>query len=63
MGICKVAQGPVHARSCLARDVMLGLLKTCCKLGLSYAYLGNRLGPYTDQPRIPPLDGLVVRAA
>jgi hypothetical protein len=42
---------------------MLGLLKTCCKLGLSYAYLGNRLGPYTDQPRIPPLDGLVVRAA
>lgn len=46
------------------RDVMLGLLKTCLKLGLSFsAYLGDRLGLNGDQPKIPPLAILVARAA
>jgi hypothetical protein len=48
----------------MARDVMLGLLKTCRKLGLSFfAYLGDRLGLNGDQPKIPPLANLVARAA
>jgi len=43
---------------------MLGLPKTCRKLGLSFfAYLGDRLGPNGDQPRIPPLADLVAAAA
>ena len=47
-----------------ARDVMLGLLKTCRKLGLSFfTYLGDRLSLNTDQPKIPPLANLVIRAA
>ena len=48
----------------VARDVMLGLLKTCRKLGLSFfTYLGDRLGLNPDQPRIPPLADLVIQAA
>jgi hypothetical protein len=48
----------------MARDVMLGLSKTCCKLGLSFFdYLGDRLGLNGDQPRIPPLADLVIRSA
>ena len=47
----KLAQGPVRARRCLARDVMPGLSKPCRKLRLSFfAYLGDRLG-LRDQPK------------
>jgi hypothetical protein len=43
---------------------MLGLQKTCSKLGLSFfTYLGDRLGLNPDQPRIPSLAVLVARAA
>jgi hypothetical protein len=42
---------------------MLGLLKTCRKLGLSFFdYLGDRLGLNEDQPKIPPLAVLVTQA-
>jgi transposase len=47
----------------LAQDMMLGLLKTCRKLRLSFfAYLGDRLGLNGAQPRIPPLAVLVAQA-
>ena len=55
----KICGGTMSADGRLARDVMLGLLKTCCKLGLSFfAYLGDRLALNGDQPRIPPLAAL-----
>jgi hypothetical protein len=60
----KVSGGTMSADGRMARDVMLGLLKTCRKLGLSFfAYLGDRLGLNTDQPKIPPLATLVSQAA
>ena len=46
-----------------ARDVLLGLMKTCRKLGLSfYRYLGDRLRVPGAEP-IPPLPDLVRQAA
>ena len=58
------AGGTMSADGRVARDVMLGLSKTCRKLGLSFfTYLGDRLGLNTGQPRIPPLAILVARAA
>ncbi len=46
-----------------ARDVMLGLMKTCNKLGVSfYRYLGDRLG-IPDATPIPALPDLVRQAA
>ncbi|WP_114945316.1 IS66 family transposase [Microvirga calopogonii] len=60
----KISGGTMSADGRLARDVMLGLSKTCRKLGLSFfAYLGDRLGLNTGQPKIPPLADLVTRAA
>jgi len=60
----KISGGTMSVDGRLARDVMLGLLKTCRKLGLSFfAYLGDRLGLNTDQPKIPPLAILVARPA
>jgi hypothetical protein len=60
----KISGGTMSADGRLARDVMLGLLKTCRKLGLSFfAYLGDRLGLNGAQPRIPPLALLVARVA
>jgi hypothetical protein len=60
----KISGGTMSPDGRLARDVMLGLLKTCRKLGLSFfAYLGDRLRLNTDQPKIPPLAILVARAA
>jgi len=60
----KISGGTMSAEGRLARDVMLGLLKTCRKLGLSFfTYLGDRLSLNTDQPKIPPLANLVIRAA
>jgi hypothetical protein len=46
----------------VARDTMLGLMKTCRKLGLSFwHYLGDRL--QLDGPPIPPLATLVAAKA
>ena len=60
----KISGGTMSADGRMARDVMLGLLKTCRKLGLSFfTYLGDRLGLNRDQPRIPPLADLVIQAA
>jgi hypothetical protein len=60
----KISGGTMSADGRLARDVMLGLLKTCRKLGLSFfAYLGDRLGLNTGQPKIPPLATLVAHAS
>ena len=60
----KISGGTMSADGRVARDVMLGLSKTCRKLGLSFfTYLGDRLGLNTDQPRIPPLADLVIQAA
>jgi hypothetical protein len=60
----KISGGTMSADGRLARDVMLGLQKTCRKLGLSFfTYLGDRLGLNTDQPKIPPLADLVIRLA
>jgi hypothetical protein len=60
----KISGGTMSVDGRLARDVMLGLLKTCRKLGLSFfAYLGDRLGLNGDQPKIPPLAILVARPA
>jgi hypothetical protein len=60
----KVSGGTMSADGRVARDVMLGLSKTCRKLGLSFfTYLGDRLGLNTGQPRIPPLADLVIQAA
>jgi hypothetical protein len=59
----KISGGTMSADGHLARDVMLGLLKTCRKLGLSFfTYLGDRLGLNGDQPKIPPLADLVIQA-
>jgi hypothetical protein len=60
----KVSGGTMSADGRVARDVMLGLSKTCRKLGLSFfTYLGDRLGLNGAQLRIPPLASLVARAA
>jgi hypothetical protein len=60
----KISGGTMSADGRLARDVMLGLSKTCRKLGLSFFdYLGDRLGLNTGQPRLPPLADLVIQAA
>jgi regulator of replication initiation timing len=60
----KISGGTMSADGRVARDVMLGLSKTCRKLGLSFFdYLGDRLGLNTGQPRLPPLADLVIQAA
>ncbi|WP_262298317.1 IS66 family transposase [Microvirga sesbaniae] len=60
----KISGGTMSADGRVARDVMLGLSKTCRKLGLSFfTYLGDRLGLNPDQPKIPPLADLVARGA
>jgi hypothetical protein len=60
----KISGGTMSADGRVARDVMLGLQKTCRKLGLSFfTYLGDRLGLNTGQPRLPPLADLVIQAA
>ena len=41
----RISGGTMSADGRQARDVMLGLMKTCRKLGISFfAYLGDRLG-------------------
>ena len=60
----KISGGTMSADGRLAWDVMLGLSKTCRKLGLSFfTYLGDRLGLNGEQPRIPPLATLVLHSA
>jgi transposase IS66 family protein len=54
----KVSGGTVSDNGRDARDVMLGLAKTCMKLKLSfYDFLGDRLG--IPGPKIPPLPSLI----
>jgi hypothetical protein len=59
-----ISGGTMSETGRIARDVMLGLQKTCMKLGISFwQYLGNRIGiPRPGQP-IPPLADLVIAAA
>jgi hypothetical protein len=54
----KVSGGTFSEKGRDARDIMLGLAKTCMKLKLSfYEYLGSRLG--LPGPPIPPLTELI----
>ena len=58
----RISGGTMSADGRQARDVMLGLMKTCRKLGISFfAYLGDRLGLNRSAERIPILPGLVAR--
>jgi hypothetical protein len=57
----KILGGTVSRNGRLARDSMLGLMKTCQKLGLSFwRYLGDRLGVGASHPSIPPLATMIV---
>ncbi|WP_319944155.1 IS66 family transposase [Mesorhizobium sp. AR10] len=59
----KISGGTVSEAGKNARDVLLGLMKTCIKLDVSFfRYLGDRLGIPT-QESIPPLPDLVRQAA
>ncbi|WP_347140639.1 transposase [Paracoccus sp. SSK6] len=56
----RISGGTMSADGRQARDVMLGLMKTCRKLGISFfVYLGDRLGAKGTAERIPPLPDLV----
>jgi Transposase IS66 family len=57
----KVSGGTVSERGRIARDVMLGLAKTCAKLKISlFHYLGARLG--IAGPHVPPLATFIAPA-
>ena len=59
----KISGGTVSDAGRETRDVMLGLMKTCMKLGVPFfTYLGDRLGIPGQQP-IAPLPDLVCQAA
>ena len=54
----KISGGTVSENGRIARDVMLGLAKTCAKLKISFFhYLGARLG--IAGPPVPPLPSLI----
>lgn len=56
----KISGGTMSDKGRQARDVMLGLMKTCRKLGVSfYAYIGDRLGLNDSNQKIPPLAELI----
>ncbi|GGF77052.1 hypothetical protein GCM10011402_32180 [Paracoccus acridae] len=56
----RISDSTMSAADRQVRDVMLGLMKTCRKLGISFfAYLGDRLGLSGTGERIPPLPDLV----
>jgi hypothetical protein len=58
----KISGGTISDAGRQARDVMLGLMKTCRKLGVSFfEYLGDRLDVRGARP-IPPLADLVQAA-
>ena len=55
----KISGGTKSEAGRVARDVLLGLMRTCAKLGLSFfAYLGDRLG-MPDAATVPRLAQLV----
>jgi len=57
----KISGGTVSLKGRDARDIMIGLAKTCLKLNLSfYHFLGARLG--IPGPQIPPLPELIRHA-
>ncbi len=59
----KISGGTMSTPGRTARDVLLGLMKTCRKLGVSfYRYLGDRLR-VPDATTVPPLPDLVRQAA
>src|SRR4051812_24841241 len=59
----KVSGGTMSAAGRTARDVLLGLMKTCRKLGVSFfRYLGHRLH-VPGAATVPPLPDLVRQAA
>jgi hypothetical protein len=59
----KISGGTMSEAGRTARDVLLGLTKTCRKLGISfYRYLGDRLRVPGAEP-IPPLSDLIQQAA
>ena len=59
----KVSGGTMSEDGRTARDVLLGLMKTCRKLGLSfYRYLGDRLRVPGAMP-VPPLPDLIRQTA
>lgn len=56
----KISGGTMSRDGRIARDTLLGLMKTCQKLGLSFwHYLGDRLGIGSPQV-IPPLASLIL---
>ena len=58
----KISGGTVSEQGRIARDTMLGLMKTCAKLGVSfYQFLGDRFGIPGATP-IPWLPDLVIAA-
>ncbi|MCE6077499.1 transposase [Agrobacterium vitis] len=60
----KISGGTVSRDGRQARDSMLGLMKTCHKLGLPFwHFLGDRLGIGDSNHPIPPLPYLVVARA
>jgi len=60
----RISGGTMSADGRVAQDVMLGLSKTCRKLGLSFFdYLGDRLGLNPNRSKIPPLADLVTQSA
>jgi hypothetical protein len=60
----KISGGTISRNGRMARDTMLGLMKTCQKLGLSFwQYLGDRLGVHDQQHAIPALATLVATGA
>ena len=55
----KISGGTMSDAGRDARDIMLGLMKTCRKLGISFwNYLGNRFGVENAEP-VPDLAGVV----
>ena len=60
----KISGGTMSRDGRVARDIMLGLMKTCQKLGLSfYHYLGDRLGLGNGNHPIPPLSATILARA
>ena len=60
----KISGGTMSRDGRVARDTMLGLMKTCKKLGLSFwHYLGDRLHISTQKPAIPELAGFIIAKA
>nr|WP_143132846.1 transposase [Brucella cytisi] len=59
----KISGGTMSRDGRIARDTLLGLMKTCQKLGLSFwHYLGDRLEIGSAEP-IPPLATLIAARA